>query len=217
MAADPDSRVKDVLDDILTLVGGGGGIDARIDALEAGALIASADRLSSGTETLTRALIMSTAVITTTQVLRLTYFTALRDVASTQVRLFTGGTAAGATPTVARVGLYSIAANGDGTLVASTANDTALFGTQNTAYTKSWSAPYAVVKGTRYALGVLVVTGATAPTLAGTVAPQNSIQTEWLVAPAIAASITAQADLPASFVAGSLGGSASRMYAAILP
>lgn len=215
MAADPDSRVKDVLDDILTLVGSGPtGLDGRLDALE---YMIAADRLTTGQETVSRLNAVSNAVsLSASQAMRLSYFTGRKSETSTQVRIYTGATAAGATPTLARVGLYTIAANGGGTLVASTANDTALFATLNTAYTKAWSAPYAMVAGQRYALGVLVVTAAALPTFQGAL-PFPGAAAELMVAEVLTANLTGQADLPASFASGSLAISGSRIYAAILP
>lgn len=213
MAADPDSRVKDVLDDILTLVGSGPtGLDGRLDALEA---MEPATRLSTGQETMSRGLVTQSASMGSSGALRLTYFTARKSESSTQVRLSTGGTAAGATPTLCRVGLYLIAGDGGATLVASIVNDTTLFAGSGTVYTRSWSAPYAMVMGQRYALGVLVVTGAAMPSMAGGSIVSNA--SEWAAAPRMTGNLAAQTDLPASYADASLATSGSRVYAAILP
>lgn len=157
------------------------------------------------------------AALTVSQSLRLAHFTARDSVASTQVRVLSGATAAGATPTLARLALYRI----DTllgiltyTLVASTANDTALFAAANTTYTKSWSSAVAVAAGQRYAFGVLVVTGATAPTLIG----RSFLSTdEATVVPRLSGVLAAQADLPATFADSALAVSATAPYAAILP
>lgn len=173
--------------------------------------------LTTGEETLSREMADSTAVSSSTSgSLRLTYFTARKSETITQVRLYSGGTAAGATPTLCRIGLYTVAANGSLTaLVASTTNDTALFAAANTAYTKSWSSSYAKVAGQRYALGVLVVSGAAMPTFLGRVL--GSAAEASTIAPILSASVSGQSDLPASVALGSLGTSGNRIYAALLP
>lgn len=157
----------------------------------------------------------SAAQTTATQRLVLSYFTARKALTSTQVQVTTGSTAAAATPTLCRVGLYSIAANGDGTLVASHANDTAMFATQNLAYTKTWTAPVDLVAGTRYAVGILVVSAGATPTFLG-VTP--GVAFEFTRAPAMANHLAGQADLPASFLAASLANAPlARIYTALLP
>ena len=103
----------------------------------------------------------------TTQVLRFTYFTALRNEQIVSIAYATGGTAAGATPTVIRFGLYEEAANGDLTLVQDTFNNTARFAATNTQYVGDLSQPWTLMQGQRYAAGVLVVTATTAPALLG--------------------------------------------------
>src|SRR4051794_12969175 len=98
-----------------------------------------------------------------------------------------------------------VAANGDLTLVASTANDTTLFAATNTAYTRTLKDPTGVttqafskVVGNTYAIGVLVVTAATSPTLCGLVLPTAFGSQTWSPAPSMAYSLSGQADLPAS-------------------
>lgn len=174
----------------------------------------TANLLTVGEENMLREFINTATVSQTSGVMRLTYFTARKTETTTQVRVLSGGTAAGATPTLCRIGLYSIDAAGAGTLVAATASDTTLFAGANLAYTRAWAAPYNKVAGQRYAIGTLVVTAATAPTLCGH-SVSNSAEAQ--VAPAIAAALTAQADLPASYAAGSLTSSSLRPYAALLP
>lgn len=144
--------------------------------------------------------------------LRMGFFTPSRSLTATQVRIISGTTAAGATPTLVRVGLYLIAANGDGTLVASTANDTTLLAGTNTVYTRALSASYAISAGQRYSTGVLVVTAATAPTLQGGIS--SLAGAECLQAPAFSAYLSGLADLPASFTSGSLLAAAGRPYIA---
>ncbi len=174
------------------------------------------DQLESGEETMARDAIASSAVSTSTQVLRLTYFTARKSETTTQVRVLSGSTAAAATPSLCRVGLYGVAANGDATLVAAIANDTTLFASTNTAYTRSWTTPYAKTAGQRLAMGVLVVTSVSAPVLAGLIlnAPAAA---EGILAPRLAGLITSQTDLPSSFLGSAVASNTNRHYGAILP
>jgi hypothetical protein len=172
----------------------------------------TSNALTVGEETLPRELIVSTGVNTSTGSLRLGYFTARKSETTTQVRVVSGSTAAGATPTLVRVGLFDVATNGNLTLIASTVNDTAVFAAATTIYTRSWSASVAKVAGHRYALGILIVTAAAVPTLMG-----QSIQCDILAAPLITSALSGQTDMPSSITAGSLASSGVRPYAAILP
>jgi hypothetical protein len=170
------------------------------DQFTSGEEIFPADDATSGTN------------VTTTQILRLSYFTARKSESTTAVRVISGGTAAGATPTLVRIGLYSIDSTGAGTLVASVANDTALFASTATVYTKSWSVAYNKVRGQRYAVGVLVVSSTTTPTLAGKGITSTA---EVSLAPRKTGSISGQSDLPSSFTGASVSSSFSRFYAAL--
>jgi hypothetical protein len=186
--------------------------DLTYDALVGGPL--SANLLTTGEETCPRELINSSSLSTTSGILRLTYWTARKTESITQVKTYSGGTAAGATPTLVRIGVYSIDSAGAGSLVASTVSDTSLYAGTVTPYTKSFSATFNKTAGARYALGVLVVTGATAPTVAGN---GLAISTEALIAPYESALLSGQTDLPNSFAQGSLSASGNRVYAALLP
>ncbi|HYH49649.1 MAG TPA: glycosyl hydrolase family 28-related protein [Acidimicrobiia bacterium] len=183
-------------------------------ASETDAAVLLADNLTSGEETYSRRWATQTTVSTGAGTLRLTYFTARKTETINSVRVYSGGTAAGATPTLARIGVYSVAANGDLTLVASTANDTTLFAGANTAYTKALSAPWSKVAGRRYAIGPLVVTGATAPTVVGYSAGNAA---EAGIAPRVSGAVTGQTDLPASVAVGSVVSSGSTPYFAMVP
>lgn len=142
--------------------------------------------------------------------MRLSYFTPNRTRTLTTSLSYAGSTAAGATPTVCRVGLYSVASSGDITLVASTANDTALWASINTEYPKDFSAPYTVTAGQRYALGVLVVSGATIPSFSGIGLPASATAR----APRRAGLIGSLSDLPASAVNASISNSQIWLYLA---
>lgn len=176
----------------------------------------SADQLSTGQESMPRSMMTNGAALApTSQQLRLTFFTARRSETSTQIRVYTGSTAAAATPTLCRIGLYLIDSAGDGSLVASTANDTTLFAATSTAYTKSWSSSYAMIAGQRYAWGPLVVSATTMPVFVGHsifIAAESTS-----MAPTMSAALNSQANLPSSFTAASLLTSGQRAYAVILP
>lgn len=185
-------------------------------AFAAVAPIDARNLLAVGEETIARDLASSSTIAVASGELRLTYFTARKTEPSTQVRVPTGGTAAAATPTLCRIGLYTVAANGNGTLVAAIANDTALFAATFTAYTRTWASPVAKVAGRRYAVGILVVTAAATPTFAG-VNAAGSVASEATVVPRLSGTLTGQTDLPASFTDAGLSTGARRYYAAILP
>lgn len=128
-----------------------------------------------------------------------TYFLANRSATVNMIRFQTGSVAA-ATSTLARVGLYTVAANGSLTLVASCANKTTFTGTF-AAQTCALTVPYALVAGEKYAVGILQV--ATTPA---------SLLGAWVNAlflgatPALAGTKASQADLAASVAAGALPG-----------
>lgn len=196
------------------VVQGGATVRTTVADLSAAYEALDPDRLTLGEATMHRRHISSATVLSGSGALRLTYFTARKTETTTQVRLISGATAAAATPTLVRAGLYTVAGNGDIALVASIANDTALFAAGSTLYTRSWSVPYAKVAGQRYALGILVVTGATAPSYLG----QSVLSAfESTAAPRLGGAVTGQTDLPASVVSASIVDSGNLAYSVILP
>jgi hypothetical protein len=148
--------------------------------------------------------------------MRATYFTAQKTETVTQIRVVGGSTAAGATPTLVKFGLFSAAADGALTLLAATASDTSVFSVANTRYTRSLTGSVSKVAGQRYAVGVLVVTAAAAPTVACTPAA-TGMSGEFTEAPYLGATATGLSDMPASVAVGSLSGSGNVPYAAVLP
>lgn len=171
--------------------------------------------LTTGEETVPRHLVGSSTSSLSTQSLRLAFFTARKSETITQVRAVVSGTAAGATPSLVRFGLWIVDSSGNGTLVASTANDTSLFASTNTAYTKALSSSYTKVAGQRYAAGWLCVTATTAPQIFGA---SPTLGTETAVAPRTSGTWGGQSDLPASFTDANLGtASAQTPYTVLLP
>lgn len=138
------------------------------------------------------------STVTVTQALRLTSVVPRLDALSTGIRVYSGN-AATLTATLVRVGLYSINKFGDGVLIASTPNDTALLSVANTGYNKNWSVPINVYQDSRYAVGILMVYPSGAPTIVGaTLATQG--REEALALPWIAARMDSQPDLPTQFL-----------------
>lgn len=128
-----------------------------------------------------------------------TYFTPKKNLTISKLQMVSGGTASSGL-TLARMALYTAAANGDLTIVARTASDTTLFGSTGTAYERSLSttggypATYDLVKGTFYAVGELQV-GIIAATLVQA-AMLNSVIAG--LAPLMAASKSGLTDLDAN-------------------
>lgn len=168
--------------------------------------------VTTGEESFSRVL-CSSQVTMTSQSLRLGYFTARKTETITSLRASVGSTAAGATPSLVRYGLYTVAATGDITLVASTANDTTLLAATNTGYSKATSASYIKSQGQLYAFGALVVTAATAPALASVVLPVGEV----LIAPRLGGTVAAQADLPATVAFASIATTSAGLYGVCLP
>ncbi|MET0416054.1 MAG: hypothetical protein ABW022_08540 [Actinoplanes sp.] len=175
------------------------------------------NRLTTGEETLLRDAVTSNNLVTTSQGLRLTFFTARKTETITQLRVNSGGTAAGATPTLVRVGIYLADANSDGTLIASIPNDTTLFAAINAAYTRTLTAPFVKTAGQRYAWGELIVTAAATPTRAGISIAGVGAAAEPSQPPRLTGVLAGQSDLPASFTSSALAATGQRFYGVLLP
>lgn len=172
-------------------------------------------RVADGVETIPRLIATSGAAATGSGNLRLSYFTAEQSLTAASVSLCSGTTAAAATPTLVRVGLYEVDVDGDLTLVASTANDTTLLAAANTLYSKTLSSPFGVVKGHRYAVGLIVVTAAAAPTVVGQF-PGSATTAMSAIAPRLAGLFAGQSDLPSSVAAGSVANTTTSQWVALL-
>jgi hypothetical protein len=101
---------------------------------------------------------------------------------------------AGGTPTLARLGVYSVDASGNLTLLASTTNDTALITSAWTAQTKALSASVSLSAGSVYAIGLLIVSSNAMPSLRGLAGQFD----EFALAPRLTGRVTGQTDLPSS-------------------
>lgn len=170
--------------------------------------VGTSDLLTTGEEVYSRVRFLGSSTMVSGQI-RFTYFTCRKSGTSTGVRTVSGSVASSGL-TLARLGLYSIAANGDGTRVAVTTSDTTLYNVATTATTKNWAVAYDKVAGQRYALAILTV-----GTTAGSVYAYTSPTSEVAGPPRIGGSLSAQADLPASFTEASMGISGFMPYGVI--
>lgn len=156
----------------------------------------------------------------TTQVLKLVGFTARSTQNISQIRVVTNSTAAAATPTLCRFGVYSRDSANLYTLVASTVNDTALFAAANTTYSKAFSTAFLKTAGTDYLVGMLIVSGAAFPTfcapVASAAAPTAYSTDVYGAFPQLSGQIAAQADLPATFTSATVAAAQPSFHALLL-
>jgi len=135
----------------------------------------------------------------------LTFFTASRSETINTLTAYSGSSAAGANATLSKIGIYSIAANGDGTLIVSTANDPTMFLATYSAYARSLTSSWNKVYQQRYATALLVVGASPMPNFLGqALVPTGGQASTELLSPIFCARILAQVDLPASFIGSAL-------------
>lgn len=172
-----------------------------------------ANAIENGAETINRREIISNGATVASGALRLTYFTAHKNIVCSKILNITGTTGAGATPTLIRMGLYEVAENGDLTLVASTPNDTTLFSLTFLVYQKAFSASYTLKAGQRYAVGILIVSTATLPTFYGAAIILADILNS---NPRLSGAVTGLSDLPSSVAGGSVSSLNTQIYSQLL-
>lgn len=165
--------------------------------------------LENAEETMSRTA-MSGNFNVTTGTLQLSYFTPRVSRTVGTLELITAGAGASPTPTLVRFGLYSVDGSGNLTLVGSSVSDTTLLTAASTVYAKALSASVSLTKGARYAVGVLQV-GATTPAKVYGVITVGAVNGR---APALAHSLAAQTDLPASIAVGTLAATTGMAWAA---
>lgn len=173
--------------------------------------------LASGEETIPRLMAVSASVsLAASGRVYLSYFTARKTEALTQVNIPSGGTAQTAA-TICRAGYYLVAANGDLTLDSSIVNDATLWLATFTQYTRAFSAPWNKVMGQRYAFAVICVTAGVLPALIGQVV-QGGFVGEGSRAPRLFGQLSGQADLPATIATGAVTTNDARfVYASAVP
>jgi hypothetical protein len=141
------------------------------------------------------------------QTLVLTYWTAIKTMPINNLYIESGSQAAGATPTYCAVGFYLVDSNSNLTLQGQCANDTTLFSTTFTGFSRAITTPYMQYQGNRYACGILVVSGATMPILRG----YNGIVSHSTATPRLSAQLSGQSTLPTSILNSAVSG-VSNMY-----
>jgi hypothetical protein len=167
--------------------------------------LSATDVLTNGEASISRNAPLSGVAYGTSGTVLLTYRRAQKTETITKLAM-ASGTAAGATPSLVKFGVYSVnETTGDLTRVAITSSDTATFSTANTAYELALTSSWTKTKGVLYAYAVLIVTSAALPTVVGNAhfasTPVNAILS---LSPRITAAAASQTDLPASLTAASL-------------
>lgn len=169
------------------------------------------DRLTSSITTMPRWLVFTSGTATSGTVFYY-WFTADRDLTVSQITVRTNTTAAAATPTLCRLGLYlETSTSGDLSQIAATPNDTTLFAAASTMYTKAFSSSVALTAGTRYAVALLVVSGVAVPNFSASGSTIGSA--EHASTPRWMASQTGQTDLPSSVAIASMVNPGIPLYA----
>lgn len=150
--------------------------------------------------------ISSTSVARSSGQLYLNYFTAKATRSLTTVRHMNSSVPG--TPTLIRWGVYSVDETGNLTLIGSTPNDTGAL-SANALASEALSAPVDLVKGNRYAIGMLVI-GTTAGNGMGLVFPHANVG--GAISPRVNGARTGQTDLPASITAASVTTTTAMLY-----
>jgi hypothetical protein len=182
------------------------------DTAVAGSDYFATQAIASGETSVPRLNVGSTAPLLN-QKLQLTYWTAARTETINNIGTISGGTAAGATPTYCAMGCYSVASNGNLTLMGACANDTTLFAATFTEYIRAVTTPFQKIQGQRYAFGILVVSAFTMPTIEG----YNGTIGKAASPPILCQALITQSTLPASITSGSLSGTASMFFGEVTP
>lgn len=173
------------------------------------ALASDAQSLASGDEVMSRIGLSTQLVDSGT--LHLSYFTARKTETVTKVITEVEDGAAGGA-TLARIGLYTVDGSGNLTLVASSANDTALWTSPYQITTATFTTPYTKTVGTRYAVGILWI-GTTAPAISASISSAGL----YSAPPILVRILPGQTDLPSSVSAASTSADWRLFWAAVQP
>lgn len=175
-------------------------------------LVASnSNRVTSGEELMDRDMTFSEVGLET-GVMLVSYFTARKTETINNVVTSLLNNV-GASNTTARIGIYSTdAAGGLTALLASTANDTALWTTSGANKVKALSSAFNKVAGVRYAVGFLCI-GGTMPQLLG-IFPATNFSA---LAPRANGAVYGQSALPASVVSGGISNDYRKVQAILTP
>lgn len=143
---------------------------------------------------------------------RFTQFVAPRNVTVNSIE-YECATTAAATVTTIKYGIYSVASNGDITLLAATANDTSLLSVVNTSYPKALASPVTLTAGETYMSAILVV--ATTMPVVWALASQNAAVFGGSGLYRLAANKVGETDLQPSYANAQLTASATPIYSYI--
>lgn len=153
-----------------------------------------------------------TSVTMGSGVVRFVYLTARRTETITQVE-FSSGNTAGTSATLARFGVYSVDSSGALTQLSQTSSDTTIFSVTQTDYARSLTSSISVVEGQIYAIAAIWVGTGTAPSVMAALCATPGLNA---LNPRLCSSLTGQADLSASYTAGSLTNTQSLPYCSLL-
>jgi hypothetical protein len=172
--------------------------------------------LSEGESTITRGETTTTAVTMTTKVLRLGFFLALKTEKIKHFRADCATAYSGGVPSVVRFGAWLVnPTTGKLEMVGQSANNTALLEKSGVPVEPEAEAAWEKVAGQRYALGLLVVTAGTAPTIGGQLGSLNS--EEQARTPRLCAAQTATEALPSTIENAALQNSSAVPYLVVAP
>jgi lysophospholipase L1-like esterase len=192
----------------LATAGGGGGVPAALFPL------------TSGESNYSRVITMRhDNIATISGYLLLNYFEAEKTEAITKIRSIAGSTPSDGTATVQQVGVFSVADNGDLTLIASIAHDATRWTTAYTDYLDDLDVTFDKVAGVTYAIGFLAVSTGALCNLVGPSTPSLGILADALRRdPPIIGLVAGLSALPSTVVAGAIaGGGILQMYFELVP
>lgn len=162
--------------------------------------------------------------------MHLTFWQAPYTFTITKFRTVSGGTAAAATPTLCRVGLYSVPDDWNTaspvTCVAACASDTALWANTFTVYDRALAAntvggqamptSYQVVAGKYYATGILCVSAGAVPSFYATQYVMDSVSALFAQFPRSVSVLNSQTDLPLNTSLSALSNSTAAVYSQVV-
>jgi hypothetical protein len=180
--------------------------------------LADLDILTNGEASIDRKAPLTGVAYGTSSNMLLTYRKSIKTETITKLSMACG-TAAGATPTLIKFGVYSVnETTGDLTLVASTASDTSVFSTANTGYELNLSSSWSKTAGTLYAYALLLVSSQTLPTIIGHAhLASTGVNNILALPPRVTGLVSGQTDLPSSVVSSSVAISNRALWTHAIP
>lgn len=171
-------------------------------------------RLAAGCTNQPRELGMATQLALVSGDLFLSYFKVPAGFTAANIAFYSGGTAAGATPTLVEYALFTVASNGNLTRIAAVTSDTGIFAAPNARYPKAFGAPVALLEGQVYATGLLLTTAAALPTVLS--APGvGATAAAAAQAPRLMGRVTGQTAIAATYTSASVVNTGTRLLAEI--